>query len=140
MSDFPKRLAYVDDDAALRDIMHIALERSGRDIVLVTCMSGKELVSRMREIHPDLVLLDLQMPDMSGPDTIQAIRKKPEFDDVRFVFVTGKKKLVMLDEYKNLGVIGVIYKPFETAKIADQIAELWQAEGTGNEESGEGGD
>lgn len=133
MSNFPNRIVYVDDEAEMRNIVKKVFEHSDRDIVLVTCSSGRELLNRLRELQPDLILLDLQMPDMNGPDTIEELRKDEDAIDTPIIFMTGKKDVIMLENYKNLGVIGIIHKPFDVVTLLETIEGFWGAHMQGEE-------
>lgn len=124
MSEFPQRIVFVDDEPDVRRIVREALERAGRDLALVTCSGGEELLTRLRELQPDLILLDLKMKKMTGPDILQALRQHSEGANVPVIFMTGTR-VEMTDDYKNLGVIGVLHKPFDIAALPGQIAELW---------------
>ncbi len=126
MSEFPERIVYVDDTDSMRAALRISLEASDEEFILVTCRSGSELLSRIRELHPDLILLDLRMPDMSGPDTIEALRKIEDYEHTPVIFVTGETQVKMDKHYKKLGVIGVIHKPLELSTLSDTIKALWQ--------------
>ncbi len=126
MTDFPKRLVFVDDEQDVRRIVRDIIERVYPDIMLVTCSGGEELLSRLRELQPDLLLLDLRMPDMSGPDVVHALRAREEGANVPVIFITGATKVTMTDEYKDLGVIGVIHKPFDVMKLPEIIGEMWR--------------
>jgi two-component system OmpR family response regulator len=126
MPDFPKRIVYVDDEPHARKLVQQTL--GGDDNTahfLVTCATGHELIARLRELQPDLILLDLRMPDMNGPDTIEALRKSEAYNNPHFIFVTERKKVKMVDEYKALGVIGVLYKPLDPKKLRLQIKKIW---------------
>lgn len=126
MTDFPTRMVYVDDEPQARRLVQ-ELIGGGEDDphFLVTCATGRELIARLKELQPDLILLDLRMPDMNGPDTIEELRKTPAYNQAPVVFVTERKKVVMIDEYKALGVIGVIYKPFDERRLRLQIQQMW---------------
>jgi len=125
MSDFPKRIVYVDDDQTMRGLVRECLERSGEDIVLVTCSNGEELMSRIRELQPDLILLDMVMPDMDGPATLEALKSDRDSANIPVIFLTGKSKLVMVEDYRSLGALGVIHKPFEPKLFPELIKEMW---------------
>jgi len=125
MSQMPRRIVYVDDDSDMRVIFRTALERKGYDGVLVTCGSGQELLDRVRVLQPDLIVLDLRMPQMNGPDTLEALREKEECGNIPVIFLTGAGKVDMHEEYQKLGVIGVIHKPFETGTLYDTILSLY---------------
>lgn len=136
MSDFPKRMVYVDDEPQARKIVKEALGGDEDDPhFLVTCATGRELIARLRELQPELILLDLRMPDMNGPDTIEALRKSPAYTNPPVIFVTERQKVKMIDTYKALGVIGVIYKPLEPKELRSQIEKLWQERHAANEAS-----
>ncbi len=126
MSDLPKRIVCIDDEPQIRELVRDALERLDEEIVLVTCGSGQELISRFQELQPDLVLLDAVMPNMNGPDTVEALREQAHGAEVPIIFLTGKIKLVMTDSYKSLGIIGVIHKPFDPLEFPEMIRDLWQ--------------
>jgi two-component system OmpR family response regulator len=127
MSNFPKRLVYVDDEPDVRQVVREALERTHPHLIMVTCSSGAELLNRLRELQPEMILLDLKMPKMSGPDVVDALRKRPEGAEIPVIFITGKTKVHMTDEYKSLGVIGVIYKPLDILSLGTQIEDMWKA-------------
>ena len=128
MSDFPRRMVYVDDEPHSRRVVKEGVGGSDDDpYFLVTCATGRELIARFHELQPDLILLDLRMPDMNGPDTIEELRKTPGYNHPAVIFVTDRQRVKMIDEYRALGVIGVIRKPLEASKIRAQIAHLWKA-------------
>lgn len=126
MTDLPERIVFVDDEPAVRAVLRRALEETGQELALVTCSGGQELLTRYRELQPDLILLDLKMSKMSGPDVVTALRARPESERVPIIFITGTR-VVMTDEYKELGVIGVIHKPLDVKTLASQISQMWRA-------------
>lgn len=123
MDEFPQRIVYVDDEPQARKAIKEFIGPKGANS-LVTCATGHELIARMGELQPDLILLDLRMPEMSGPDTIDAMRKIPQTHHAPIIFVTERTKVKMIEDYKALGVIGVIYKPFDKT-LRQQIGVLW---------------
>jgi len=125
MKDFPARIAYLDDEQDLREIVRLTLEGAGFDGALATCGSGRELMQRLRVLQPELILLDLRMPDMDGPDVLDALNKSDEGKNVPIILTTGALKLEMLELYKSLGVIGVIHKPLDLDDLVENIRDLW---------------
>lgn len=130
-ANIPRRIVCVDDDFDVRQIVRDSFQRSefGKEIVVATCGSGQEMISRLRELQPELILVDIMMPKMNGLDMIQTLRAQVDGQNIPVVFLTGKTKLKMEDEYRNLGVIGVVYKPFDPMKLADDIFKMWQSQG-----------
>lgn len=126
----PGRIVFADSDADLRQKVRPALELSdlGKKIVVATCGNGQELLSRLRELQPSLILLDLHLPEMSGLDTLDILRDREDGKEIPVIFLTSKQKVVMEDSYKNLGVIGVIHKPFDVTDLLPKIFKIWQDE------------
>ena len=127
MDNTPERIVCIDDEQSMRTLMRDALENAGFEGALATCMSGEEFLNRFHELQPDLILLDLLMPEMDGLEMLRILKDEPDFDNMRVVMVTGVKKLVMTPEYKRLGVIGIIHKPFETSTLLKNIQDIWGA-------------
>lgn len=122
---FPERIVYVDDEQDLRTIMRETIEAEGFDGSFVTCGSGQELLNRIRVLQPNLILLDVMMPEMDGLDVLAALKDSEDGADVPVIFMTGVQKLEMLEKYKHLGVIGVLHKPFNADSFMGSIEEIW---------------
>ena len=129
---FPERVVYVEDNDSLRELMRDALAKRFTDIVFVTCMDGEELLNRFKELQPGLILLDLVLGEMHGPDVLMELHKRHDDFNVPVILVTGKTKVQMTPHYRKLGVIDVIHKPYDPIEIPNIIAaslERWYAEG-----------
>jgi CheY-like chemotaxis protein len=124
MTQFPGRIVLVDDDGEFRQMMRAGFETQN-DIVFMTCQGGKELLMRLRELQPELVVLDLRMPETDGVDTIAALRGHEDGKDVPVIFLTSVKEMAMDEIYQRLGVIGVIHKPVTTADFPARIETIW---------------
>ncbi|GHE00074.1 chemotaxis protein CheY [Defluviimonas sp. 20V17] len=124
MSDLPKIL-HVEDDPDIREIALMALEVVG-GLDVVQCASGAEALERAPGIAPDLLLLDVMMPGMSGDETLTALRKVPQFSETPAIFMTAKAQHSEVDRLKELGALDVITKPFDPMTLADQIISIWQ--------------
>ena len=77
-------------------------------------------------LQPELVLLDLKMPDMDGPSVLERMQLVEETKGMPVVFMTGVKDVEMIRDYKQLGVIGVIHKPFNIDTFLEDVAKIWQ--------------
>lgn len=118
------KIMYVDDDPDLRNIGRISLEKIGGYTVL-TCESGEQALQFVGIFQPDLIILDVVMEDMDGPETLAAIRKLPEAVHIPAAFMTSKVSPEEMAQYRELGALGVIQKPFHPRKLPDQVRELW---------------
>lgn len=121
----PERIVYVDDDPDLREIMTLIFEREGYERMFAVCGSGHELLQRLRVLQPELILLDLKMPDMDGPGVVSALKNHDMGARVPIIFVTGAVKVEMMEYYQSLGVLGVIHKPLDPAELFASIGALW---------------
>ncbi len=113
-----KRILYIEDEADLQWLVKHILESVGGFEVLV-CGSGAEGLRCIEIFHPDLVLLDVMMPEMDGFSVLRALRSTPASAAVPVVFLTARMQEG--DEYLELGAHGVIAKPFEPSGLVEQV-------------------
>lgn len=118
------KILYVEDEEDIQAVAKIALEAVGNFSVTM-CNSGQEALDAIQDCDPDLVLLDVMMPGMDGPTTFKAIRELDGFLNVPIVFMTAKVMESDREQYKSLGAIGVIAKPFDPMTLSEQIKEIW---------------
>jgi CheY-like chemotaxis protein len=116
---------YVDDEPDIRAIAELALQVLG-GFQVTLCSSGREALKRAAETPPDLILLDVMMPDMDGPATLRAMGQVPVLADVPVVFVTAKAQPAEVARLRELGAVNVIAKPFDPMTLPDQVREAWQ--------------
>jgi two-component system OmpR family response regulator len=121
-----KNILYVEDDPDIQTIAQIALETVG-GFTLHTCSSGREaLDAAASKFIPDLILLDVMMPEMDGPTTLAGLRQLPQTVNTPVVFMTAKVQGSEIANYKALGALGVIAKPFDPMQLAQQVNALWE--------------
>jgi len=113
-----KRVLYIEDEADLQWLVKCILESVGGFEVLV-CGSGAEGLRRVQEFAPDLILLDVMMPEMDGFSVLRALRARPESAVVPVLFLTARTQKG--DEYRKSGVDGVIDKPFEPDALVERV-------------------
>lgn len=121
MGDIIKIMA-VEDEADIRTIIEFALDDENMEVM--TCESGKKALSKVIEFKPDLILLDVMMPEMDGPETLSELRKLSGFHNTPVAFLTAKVQPSEIDHFKALGAVDVIAKPFDPLTLADQIREI----------------
>lgn len=118
-------ILYVEDDLDIQAVAQIALEVVG-GLSLKTCSSGAEaLVAASSGFVPDLLLLDVMMPNMDGPTTLAELRKIAVTASTPVIFMTAKVQSAELDFYTSLGAVGVIAKPFDPMELSAQVIALW---------------
>ena len=114
----------IDDDDNLRGVITETLQARG-NVSVMSCASCKRAIGVSRQFSPNLILLDLRMPGKDGTETLKALREIKALDNVPVIFVTGAHKVNMIDDYKKLGVIGVIHKPFTPSELKEYISGIW---------------
>ena len=120
-----KRILYVEDEPDIQAVAKIALEAVG-GFELQIHSSGEEALENAVAYAPDLLLLDVMMPGMDGPSTLKALKALPELTNTPAIFMTAKVQPTEVAEYKALGALDVIAKPFDPMALSDQIKALWQ--------------
>lgn len=119
----PKIIMVVDDEESLLELLRAVLEASNYQVI--TAQSGEECLKKLKTVKPDLVLLDMMMPGMSGREVCEKIRADPGTRGLKVAFVTvakfsesGKEKL------KEMNVSDYITKPFENADLIARVRKM----------------
>jgi len=120
-----ERILYVEDDPDIQSIAKLALEELG-GFAVDACMSGREALARAVEFDPQLLILDVMMPEMDGPTTLTELRKLEPIQRVPAVFMTAKVQVQEVAHYKALGAADVIAKPFDPMTLAEEVQEIWR--------------
>ncbi|MCW5824381.1 MAG: response regulator [Cyanobacteria bacterium TGS_CYA1] len=113
----------VDDDANIRRITQLVLTRVvAWEVKLAD--SGKEALDILVDYQPDLILLDVMMPGMDGPTTLNAIKQTYANAAPPVIFMTAKALKTEVELYLNLGSAGVITKPFDPKSLPNEIFSI----------------
>jgi len=114
------RILHVDDDPLMRDVVEISL---GLDpgFALMTCAGGDEALAMAPGWAPDMILCDVNMPDMDGPALLARLCQDPSTAKFPVVFMTAGARAEEIARFKSLGAVGVIAKPFDPATFADTV-------------------
>jgi len=121
----PLRILHVDDEADIRQVAKLALEQVG-GFTVESCESGAQAIEKAPIFNPDMILLDVMMPGMSGPDTLEALRGLPETAGTPIVFMTAKVQAPEIKALRELGATGVIEKPFDPMTVSECIKQIWE--------------
>jgi CheY-like chemotaxis protein len=117
-----RKILIVDDEDDIREVAAMSLEMSaGWEVVGAS--SGVEGLAKARTEKPDAILLDVMMPAMDGPATLQKLRADPEIAALPVVFLTAKLQATDRRRLAELGAAGVLAKPFDPMTLADQVKE-----------------
>ncbi|TNM37364.1 response regulator [Nocardioides albidus] len=117
------RVLVVDDDDAIREVAQMSLELvAGWQVVVAS--SGEEAVDICLADPPDAILLDVMMPTMDGPTTFARLQAHTRTRDVPVVLLTAKVQAAERRKWEQLGVAGVLAKPFDPLLLPGEVAEL----------------
>ena len=117
------KILYVDDEDDIREIAIMALELDP-EIAVKVCQSGTDALTVAPEWLPDLILLDVMMPGMDGPETLERLRLDQQTASIPVVFATARTQPEDLKRFMSLGAAGVISKPFDPMTLAEQARDL----------------
>jgi CheY-like chemotaxis protein len=120
-----QRVMCVEDDPDIRTILEFSLADVG-GLEVLCCDGGEAALSAVAGFRPDLVLLDVMMPGLSGPDTLRALRRQPAMRGVPVVFLTAKALPHELESLLVHGATGVIVKPFDPMSLPQDILPYWE--------------
>ncbi len=123
MVEDTKRLVYVEDEQEMIDLVRLILSRKG--IEVIGANGGREGLDAIRQHIPDLVLLDLMMPDMDGWDVYQQMKAEPKTRDIPVIVVTAKAQSI--DKVLGLHIAKVddyIAKPFSPQELVDSVDKV----------------
>lgn len=111
----------VDDAMFMRRMLSDILQKGGYQIV-GEASSGKEAVDRFQELKPDLITMDIIMPDMSGIEAVKEIRKLDGKAKILIVSAMGQQTLVM--EAIQAGALDYVVKPFQPSRVLEAIERI----------------
>ncbi|MBL4750078.1 MAG: response regulator [Amylibacter sp.] len=114
------KILHVEDDLDIQEIAKLSLEMIGGFEVL-QCASGKQALAEVLDFAPDIFLLDVMMPEMSGDEVLKNLRKLPGLQNTPAIFMTARTQKKEIVDLKFLGAIEVILKPFDPMTLPDQI-------------------
>jgi CheY-like chemotaxis protein len=118
-----RKILIVDDEEDIREVARLSLETVGRWSV-ITAGSAHEGLATASAEQPDAILLDVMMPDLDGAAAFREFQAQPATCSIPVILLTAKVQAGERRRFAELGVKGVIAKPFDPMKLAQQIAGL----------------
>jgi CheY-like chemotaxis protein len=120
-----KKILYAEDEEDIALVVGMTLEELG-GFEIRHCHCGQEALDAFSDFSPQLIVLDVMMPGMDGPETLANLRKLPCAAEIPIIFMTAKAQAHEQQRYLELGAIGVITKPFDPMTLSESITELWE--------------
>jgi CheY-like chemotaxis protein len=118
-----KKVMIVDDERNLRELISAILEPEGYEVIQAE--DGEDALEKLKTIRPDLILLDMMMPGMSGREVCEKIRANEKTKDLKVVFLTvARFSELGKEELKRLKVLDYITKPFDNNDLIKRIKKI----------------
>jgi len=120
-----KRILYAEDEPDVQTVVEIIIQ-SMSDYEIKICDNGKLLLDCVEDYEPDLILLDVMMPEMDGPTTFKNLQLNEKTKNIPVIFMTAKAQVHEVLLFQETGVIGVITKPFDPIVLCSDIQKIWK--------------
>jgi len=120
-----KKILYVDDESDVREIVMLSLETLG-GFEIKAFSNGEEALAAVEAFAPDLLMLDVMMPGITGPELLAKMRELPSIVETPAVFITAKAQVHEVDKLKLHKRSEVIAKPFEVMELPDTVRAAWK--------------
>lgn len=125
MSEKLKRILYIEDDEDIAEITQMTLEDLGGFEVRY-CSSGKLALEEILKFDAQLILTDVMMPEMGGPEVFENLKQMPEAKNIPLIFMTAKVQTLEQQSYKDIGALGLVMKPYDPLNLCDEIKQHWE--------------
>ena len=122
-----RKALLVDDDVDLVEMIRDVLDADGRFEVRVA-NNGFDAGMMVKEYHPDIIVLDVMLPDINGKEVCQRVRSDSSLDDVRIICISGMVEQDKIADLKAAGADEFLQKPFETDHLIDRMCRLLDIE------------
>lgn len=119
-----KRILYAEDEPDVQTVVELTVQTMSNYEIKI-CDNGKRLLECVEEYNPDLILLDVMMPEMDGPTTYKNLQENPNTKNIPVVFMTAKAQVHEIETFKETGILGVITKPFDPINLCSEIEGVW---------------
>lgn len=125
MSKNLQRILYIEDYNDIVELVTFALsDLGGYD--LLYCKSEIEALKKIGEFKPQLILMDVMMPEVDGPLILKSLKTNKEYRKIPVIFITARVQSHEIDEYYAMGVDDIIVKPFDPVSLPAQLSACWE--------------
>ncbi len=122
-----RKALVVDDDPELVDLISDVLQSDGRFEVRAA-NNGFDAGMLTKEYHPDIMVLDVMLPDINGEEVCQRVRNDPTMDDVKIICISGMVEQDKIADLKTAGANDFLQKPFEVETLLARVCDLLDME------------
>jgi len=122
-----RKALVVDDDTELVELITDVLEADGRFEIRVA-NNGFDAGMMVKEYKPDVLILDVMLPDINGKDVCERVRSDSTLDDVQIICISGMVEADKVDDLKKAGANDFLQKPFEVETLIEHVCKLLDME------------
>ena len=126
-----RKVLIVDDDQELVELITDVLDKDGRFEVRAV-NNGFDAGMMVKEYRPDLIVLDVMLPDINGKEVCQRVRSDKTMDEVRIICISGMVEEDKVNELRNAGADDFMHKPFEVDRLVERMCQLLDMEAVTN--------
>ena len=117
-----KKILIADDNENIRDALTYLLEDEGYELVLA--VDGTDTIKKVRELRPDVLFLDIMMPEINGYDVCRTIKNDPDIKGTYVIMLTAKGQVAEQERGREVGADEYIVKPFSPMEILAKVKHI----------------
>jgi DNA-binding response OmpR family regulator len=117
-----KRVLVVDDEPNIVMSLEFLMRRAGFEVQVAR--NGKEALDALEGVPPDLLLLDVMMPEFDGYEVCERVRARPEWNSTKIIMLTARGRDVERERGLALGADAYVTKPFSTRDLVEQVKRM----------------
>ena len=117
-----KKVLIADDEPNIVVSLEFLMRQKGYEVRIAT--NGEDALAAVEEFAPDLILLDVMMPRLSGYDVCQKVRENPAWAGIRIIMLSAKGRDVEVNKGMAVGADAYVTKPFSTKDLIAQVAQM----------------
>ncbi len=118
------KILVAEDERDIRELIGFTLRFAGFDVVLAA--NGVEAIKKASQVQPDLILLDVRMPKMTGYEACRRLKEDPTTSTIPVVFLSAKGQDGEIKEGLSSGALEYIVKPFAPDELTNQVKDILQ--------------
>lgn len=117
-----KKILIVDDEPNILMSLEFLMKKSGYEVYIAR--DGAEALTMIDAEHPDIIILDIMMPNVDGYEVCQSVKNDPELYHIKIIFLSAKSKEEDIQKGYDIGADLYITKPFSTRELIKKVGEL----------------
>ena len=116
------KILIAEDERDIRDLITFTLRFAGHEVI--TAVNGEEAVNLAKEAHPDLILMDVRMPKMTGYEACKALKSEKSTENIPVVFLSAKGQEAEVQTGIEAGAVEYILKPFSPDQLTERVQAI----------------